>query len=34
VRCALWYDEEADDPHYPDDRNFYKVEKWTRGSRG
>ena len=23
-------DEETDDPHYADRRNFYKVEKWTR----
>ena len=22
--------EETDDPKYADDRNFYKVEKWTR----
>jgi hypothetical protein len=22
--------EEADSPIYADDRNFYKVEKWTR----
>jgi hypothetical protein len=25
-----WSDEETDDPLYADDRNFYKVEKWTR----
>jgi hypothetical protein len=25
-----WSDEETRDPLYPDDRNFYKVEKWTR----
>jgi hypothetical protein len=24
-----WSDEETDDPLYADDRNFYKVEKWT-----
>jgi hypothetical protein len=24
-----WSDEETDDPHYADRRNFYKVEKWT-----
>jgi hypothetical protein len=23
-------DEETDDPHYADRRNFYKVEKWSR----
>jgi hypothetical protein len=23
-------DEETDDPLVADDRNFYKVEKWTR----
>jgi hypothetical protein len=23
-------DEETDDPLRADDRNFYKVEKWTR----
>ena len=23
-------DEETDNPLYADDRNFYKVEKWTR----
>ena len=23
-----WSDEETDDPHYADRRNFYKVEKW------
>jgi hypothetical protein len=22
-------DEETDDPHYANDRNFYKVELWT-----
>ncbi len=25
-----WTDEETDDPHYADRRNFYKVEKWSR----
>jgi hypothetical protein len=25
-----WSDEETDNPLYADDRNFYKVEKWTR----
>jgi hypothetical protein len=25
-----WSDEETDDPHYADRRNFYKVEKWSR----
>jgi hypothetical protein len=24
------YHEETDSPTYADDRNFYKVEKWTR----
>jgi hypothetical protein len=24
-----WSDEETDDPPYADERNFYKVEKWT-----
>ena len=24
-----WLSEETDDPLYADDRNFYKVEKWT-----
>jgi hypothetical protein len=27
---AGWRDEETDNPFYADDRNFYKVEKWTR----
>ncbi len=27
---AKWSDEETDDPLYADDRNFYKVEKWTK----
>ena len=22
--------EETDDPHYADERNFYKLEKWTK----
>jgi hypothetical protein len=25
-----WSDQETDDPHYADRRNFYKVEKWSR----
>jgi hypothetical protein len=25
-----WPLEETDNPLYADDRNFYKVEKWTR----
>ena len=25
-----WSDEETADPLYADDRNFYKVEKWTK----
>ena len=25
-----WSDEETDNPRYADDRNFYKLEKWTR----
>jgi hypothetical protein len=25
-----WSDEETDNPIYADERNFYKVEKWTR----
>ncbi len=25
-----WSDEETDNPFKADDRNFYKVEKWTR----
>ena len=28
-----WSDEQTDDPLYADDRNFYKVEKWTREAR-
>jgi hypothetical protein len=30
--CAMsdWSDEETDDPHYADRRNFYKVEKCSR----
>jgi hypothetical protein len=23
-------DEETENPHYADHRNFYKVEKWSR----
>jgi hypothetical protein len=30
-----WSHEETDDPLYADQRNFYKVEKWSRdGQRG
>ena len=29
-----WSAEETDDPHYADRRNFYKVEKWSRGVKG
>jgi hypothetical protein len=31
-RCTVsgWSDEETRDPLYADDRNFYKVEQWTR----
>jgi hypothetical protein len=25
-----WSDEETDEPLIADDRNFYKVEKWTK----
>jgi hypothetical protein len=25
-----WSEEETDNPPYADDRNFYKVEKWTK----
>ena len=25
-----WSEEETDNPFKADDRNFYKVEKWTR----
>jgi hypothetical protein len=25
-----WSDEETNDPLYADDRNFYKVEVWSR----
>jgi hypothetical protein len=28
---AHWPDEEIDKPFYSVDRNFYKVEKWTKG---
>ena len=27
-----WSEEQTDDPHYADQRNFYKVEKWSRDS--
>ena len=31
VRMAdEWSHEETDDPLYADDRNFYKLEKWTK----
>jgi hypothetical protein len=30
VNPGDWSDEQTDDPLYADDRNFYKVEKWTR----
>ena len=26
----ITFHEETDSPTYADDRNFYKVEKWTR----
>ena len=29
-RGAGAFDEETDDPNYADQRNFYKVEKWTQ----
>jgi len=25
-----WSDESTDDPLHADDRNFYKVEKWSK----
>jgi hypothetical protein len=25
-----WSEEQTDDPRYADQRNFYKVEKWSR----
>ena len=25
-----WSREETDDPNYADERNFYKVERWTK----
>jgi hypothetical protein len=28
-----WSDEETDEPLLADDRNFYKVEKWTKAGR-
>jgi hypothetical protein len=28
-----WSDEETDDAHYADDRNFYKVELWTKDTQ-
>ena len=28
-----WSDEQTDDPLYADDRNFYKVEAWSRDGR-
>jgi hypothetical protein len=27
---SRWSDEETRDPLYADDRNFFKVEQWTR----
>ena len=27
---SYWSDEQTDDPLYADDRNFYKVEAWSR----
>ena len=27
---SKWSDEETDEPLIADDRNFYKVEKWTK----
>jgi hypothetical protein len=30
VPVSDWSDEETRDPLYADDRNFYKVEQWTR----
>jgi hypothetical protein len=27
---AHWSDEETNNPFHADDRNFYKVERWTR----
>jgi hypothetical protein len=29
-----WSDEETFDPLKADDRNFYKLEKWTRDGQG
>jgi hypothetical protein len=29
-----WVVEETDDPLHADRRNFYKVEKWSRGVKG
>jgi hypothetical protein len=29
-RSPPWSDEETNNPLYADDRNFCKVEKWTR----
>jgi hypothetical protein len=28
---AEWSDEETNNPLLADERNFYKVEKWTKG---
>jgi hypothetical protein len=25
-----WSERQADDPHYADEHNFYKVEEWSR----
>jgi hypothetical protein len=30
VPVSDWSDEKTRDPLYADDRNFYKVEQWTR----
>jgi hypothetical protein len=27
---SRWSDEQTDDPHYADQRDFYKLEKWTK----
>jgi hypothetical protein len=33
LRRSDWPEEQTDSPFYADDRNFYKVEKWTKPSR-
>jgi hypothetical protein len=30
IEMSDWSDDETDEPLYADDRNFYKVEKWTK----